>query len=1042
MKTETNFFTRRLALVLLVLCTAFEAGAQTNTLGGHGTEVSPYKITSVEDWQRFTELINNGVDADAYYQLTEDLVLGSQDNPLNTIVGVSKKLCFKGNFDGNGHKLTITMSREELYAAPFGIIDGATIRNLTVEGTITATMKYIGGFAAYANNANGESYFINCTSNVNIDCQIPGDGSIGGLLGQNECGKSHFENCIFMGSVTGVEGTEKCGGFINFANGVLTYHNCYMLGTIDIERNISTFNRGGAKVTFDCAYYLNNYSGDHPQGIEVLKAIPENTIVKTINAGAKKYFLSGVEINGLETTSFPYNGSAFNIVPVLNYDGNVLVKDVDYTVSFRKMVGGNMYENVDEILEGGIYQCVIAGCGNYAGTNTTEITVTAIGSTWKDLNEALQHDGVLCLTHDYIAEPNDEPLIVGANVTVDLNGNTINRGLTEGVVDGYVIKVAEGTSLTIEDNSKEQTGSITGGHNLGNGGGIYCLGALVLNSGAVTGNTCAQTESYYGTGGGIYVNNGSFTMNGGVVSHNVAHGGGAGIHSLSAKSCVITSGTITENTSVNKGGGIRIKGRAQISGCTITNNSVGGDNQSFGGGVYLEDGTLTMGDCTITGNSATMKGDDLFQLKGGIVINGCVTMENIANYNDFNITIEDGGQLITNTVVPVKMKKVIKAYSSDPEIKVADGWYFIASPVSESIVPSEENHLLANSYDLYRLNSKTVVWENFKNTAEHDDFTELVNGAAYLYSNSKNNTLLFQGNIVTYDPDYRIQLKEGWNLIGNPYTFDVYVNQPYYMITKEQSSKLTPMFDSKQAVKPCTGILVQCTDPNAFVTFTKVPALETVNADNGGNLEVVLSKNQVSRNGSEAQVIDRATVSFNNESNLGKFFFGQQNASISLLKDGSEYVIASSEKHGEMPVNFKAEEDGEYILTVNPKEAEMSYLHLIDNLTGMDVDLLQTPSYRFEASKSDYACRFRLVFSANGGENSGEETSFAFLNDGDIVVANEGEATFQVVDLLGRVLESLTINGNARVSNNVVPGAYVLRLIQGGIVRNQKIIIK
>lgn len=1038
METKTHFFTRRLAITLLVLFTAFEAGAQTNTLGGNGTEESPFKITSAEDWQQFTELINNGEDADAYYQLTEDLVLGSQEAPLTTVVGVSKKLNFRGNFDGNGHKLTITMSREELYAAPFGIIDGATISNLTVEGTITATMKYIGGFAAYANNINGESYFINCTSKVNIDCQIPGDGSIGGLLGQNECGKTHFENCVFMGSVSGVEGTEKCGGFINFANGVVTYHNCFMMGTIGIERNIATFSRGGASLTFDCAYYLHNYSGGHPQGIEVLTAIPENTIVKTFTAGLKKYFLSGVEISGLETTSFPYNGTAFNIVPVLKYDGNTLVEGVDYKVTFQKKIGDDVYEIVDEILEGGIYQCVIVGCGNYAGTNKTEITVTSVGSTWKDLNETLQYDGVLRLTHDYIANPDDEPLQVGANVTIDLNGYTINRGLTEGVADGYVIMIAKDASLTIEDNSKEQTGSITGGHNLGNGGGIFCSGTLVLNGGTITGNTCAQTESYYGTGGGIYIDNGSFTMNGGVVSRNVARGGGAGIHSVMAKSCVITSGTIMENTSVNKGGGIRIKGRAQISGCTITKNSVSGDNQSFGGGVYLEDGTLTLGDCTITGNSATMKGDDLFQLKGNIVINGCVTMENIACHNKFSITIEDGGQLITNTTVPVTVKKSIKAYSNDPESKVADGWNFIASPVSESIVPSEENHLLLNSYDLFRLNSKTMVWENFKNTAEHADFTELVNGAAYLYANSKNNTLLFQGDIVTYDPDNRIQLKEGWNLIGNPYTFDVYVNQPYYMITKEQSSKLTPVMDSKQVVKPCMGILVQCTDPEAFVTFTKEPALD---ADNGGNLEVVLSKNQVAKNGSEAQIIDCATVSFNSNSNLGKFIFGQQNASISLFKDGSEYVIASSEKRGEMPLNFKAAEDGEYVLTVNAEDAEMSYLHLVDNLTGMDVDLLQTSSYRFEASKSDYASRFRLVFSANDNDADSDE-QFAFINNGDIVVANEGEATLQVVDLLGRVVEAQAIHGSARVSNNVAPGAYVLRLIQGGIVRNQKIIIK
>jgi hypothetical protein len=45
----------------------------------------------------------------------------------------------------------------------------------------------------------------------------------------------------------------------------------------------------------------------------------------------------------------------------------------------------------------------------------------------------------------------------------------------------------------------------------------------------------------------------------------------------------------------------------------------------------------------------------------------------------------------------------------------------------------------------------------------------------------------------------------------------------------------------------------------------------------------------------------------------------------------------------------------------------LDYLHLIDNLTGADVDLLQMPEYTFTAKTTDYASRFRLVFSICGG---------------------------------------------------------------------------
>ena len=65
---------------------------------------------------------------------------------------------------------------------------------------------------------------------------------------------------------------------------------------------------------------------------------------------------------------------------------------------------------------------------------------------------------------------------------------------------------------------------------------------------------------------------------------------------------------------------------------------------------------------------------------------------------------------------------------------------------------------------------------------------------------------------------------------------------------------------------------------------------------------------------------------------------------------------------GEMPVNFKAEKNGSYTLSFTAENVELGYMHLIDNMNGNDIDLLQTPSYTFEANVSDSEGRFRLVF--------------------------------------------------------------------------------
>ena len=109
-----------------------------------------------------------------------------------------------------------------------------------------------------------------------------------------------------------------------------------------------------------------------------------------------------------------------------------------------------------------------------------------------------------------------------------------------------------------------------------------------------------------------------------------------------------------------------------------------------------------------------------------------------------------------------------------------------------------------------------------------------------------------------------------------------------------------------------------------------------------------------------------------------------------------------------------------------------------DNKTGVDTDLLATPSYTFEANTTDYANRFKLVFTT--GSSTGSDT-FAYFNGNEWVINNEGEATLQVVDVTGRVLSSEQINGSYNNSLNLSAGVYVLRLNNGNTVKTQKIVI-
>jgi hypothetical protein len=123
-------------------------------------------------------------------------------------------------------------------------------------------------------------------------------------------------------------------------------------------------------------------------------------------------------------------------------------------------------------------------------------------------------------------------------------------------------------------------------------------------------------------------------------------------------------------------------------------------------------------------------------------------------------------------------------------------------------------------------------------------------------------------------------------------------------------------------------------------------------------------------------------------------------------------------------------------------------------MTGADIDLLSAgdrgsspamtaggKGYTFEARTTDYASRFRLVFSICGDANGDNET-FAFINNGNIIITEDmADATLQVIDMTGRIIVSR--DGVHTVSTGgMTPGVYVLRLIRGNDVRTQKIVIE
>ena len=372
------------------------------------------------------------------------------------------------------------------------------------------------------------------------------------------------------------------------------------------------------------------------------------------------------------------------------------------------------------------------------------------------------------------------------------------------------------------------------------------------------------------------------------------------------------------------------------------------------------------------------------------------------------------------------------------------GYYLIASPIN-NVQPVTVDGMTVDAYDLYAFDqTEEDEWRNFKASA-----FKLETGKGYLYANSDTVTLTFTGKFYTGNGQVALTCDEnaslkGWNLIGNPYSCSAALNMPFYRLN-EDGSELNASTESNN-IAAMEGVFVYAYDemgePISTATFADLGGGDPSAPGGGGGLgpeepdEFIL--NVIHNN---STVIDRAIVCFGNGKQLPKFQLNPNSTKIYFTQDTKDYAIVRSANQGEMPVNFKAAENGTYSLSVNAESMEMNYLHLIDNMTGADIDLLQTPNYTFEASTTDYASRFRIVFSATESNSTSSE-SFAYFNGSTWTVSNIGEATLQVVDMMGRVLSSKTVSGNAEINVNQTAGVYMLRLVNGENVRTQKIVVK
>ena len=404
----------------------------------------------------------------------------------------------------------------------------------------------------------------------------------------------------------------------------------------------------------------------------------------------------------------------------------------------------------------------------------------------------------------------------------------------------------------------------------------------------------------------------------------------------------------------------------------------------------------------------------------------------------------------------------------------------------------------AVSYDEPTNHAKINYYYNYKDEDEeefsevHDNETQFIPGKGYLaavdmstywtaYGKKaqfmQNRGTLNNGEIeipVTYTAANEWTGLAGYNLLGNPYQsyldFTTFAwensslwNNPSEMTFAIYDPETNNYLPGLAGAQPSEGSMATTGDINMHQGFfirvsqagenTKAtfnnsmrfntpangthfrgerlnyPVINLIATDSEGNTDVsVLEVGRPENGGGE------------------KLRVGSATGRISLRHDDTDFgILFRDMTEGSQPLRFETQEDGTFTLSWNTANANFSSLTLVDNITGVNYDMLTHDSYEFEGRASDYKSRFKILIGEFTDVEENEETvtnNFAFFDGSEWVVNGKGQLT--VTDVMGRMVytDNLTNDQNHVSLNGLSQGVYLLQVRNGNGAMVQKIVVR
>lgn len=208
---------------------------ESRELHGKGTANDPYLISNVAqlEYLRDQSNLGNG-QITAHAKLVNDIDLAYAS--ASSWIPVSKSNAFAGTFDGNGHCIKNLYSSfyQGGYVGLFGYVNGATIKNLTVEGVIESSCSNQGMIAGQSVGAN----FYNCVAKGRIITSGSADyvGGITGWVTRNSPSIPVVRSCASYVDIVST-GT-FAGGIIGKSSNSIIMEACANYGNVTGKINV------------------------------------------------------------------------------------------------------------------------------------------------------------------------------------------------------------------------------------------------------------------------------------------------------------------------------------------------------------------------------------------------------------------------------------------------------------------------------------------------------------------------------------------------------------------------------------------------------------------------------------------------------------------------------------------------------------------------------------------------------------------------------------------------------------------------------------